>query len=72
VKHIVLFLAVVCAGASVVFLAAAKKAASEAYWATQICTAAGELCHRPLSLAVTAAALAALWLMVALASSFVD
>ena len=40
--------------------------------AEQICTAAGELCHRPLSLAVAAAALAALWLMVVLASSFVD
>jgi hypothetical protein len=70
VKHIILFLAVVCAGASFVFFAAA--AASGANWTTQICVAAGGLCQRPLSFAVAAAALAALWLMVALASSFVD
>jgi hypothetical protein len=71
-KYIIPFLVVACAGASFVFFAAARKPISDAYWATQICTAAGELCHRPLSLAVAAAALAALWLMVVLASSFVD
>jgi len=67
-----LFLAVVCAVASFVFLDAAKTAASGTRWAVQVCTAAGELCQRPLTFAVAAAALAALWLMVALASSFVD
>ena len=71
-RHIILFLAVVCAVASFVFSDAARAAAFGSNWATQVCTAAGELCHRPLSFAVAAAALAALWLMVTLASSFVE
>ena len=71
-KHIILFLAVVCAVASFVFPYAAKAAASGTHWAAQVCTAVGDLCHRPLSFAVAAAAFASLWLMVAIALSFVD
>jgi len=71
-KHIILFLAVVCAAASFVFFDAAKTATSGANWATQLCTAAGDLCHRPLAFALAAAALALLWLMLALASAFVQ
>jgi hypothetical protein len=62
-KHIILFLAVMCAGVSFV---------SRAHWATQVCTAVGDLCYRPLSFAVAAAALAALWLMVVVVQSFID
>jgi hypothetical protein len=36
---------------------------------TQACTAAGELCDRPLTFALAAAALTALWIMVMLASA---
>lgn len=68
-KHIILFLAVVCAAASFLFFVAAKTATSASHWATQVCTTAGELCHRPLTFALAAAALAALWLMLALASA---
>jgi hypothetical protein len=64
-KHIILFLAVMCAGLSFV-------ADSRAHWAIQVCTAVGDLCHRPLSFAVAAAALAALWIMVVLVQSFVE
>lgn len=71
-KHIILFLAVVCAVASFVFFYTARVTASGTHWATQVCTVVGDLCHRPLSFAVAAAALAALWLMVMLVSSFVD
>jgi hypothetical protein len=55
-KHIILFLAVMCAGVSFA-------ADSRAHWAPQVCTAVGDLCHRPLYSAVAAAAFAALWLM---------
>jgi hypothetical protein len=65
-KHIILFLGAVCAAASSIFFYAATAAASEAHWATQACTAVGDLCHRPLSFAVAAAAFASLWLMTAL------
>jgi hypothetical protein len=71
-KHIILFLAVICAGISFVFSYAARVTDSGAHWATQVCTAVGDLCHRPLSFAVAAAALAALWLMVVVVWSFVD
>jgi hypothetical protein len=64
-KYILLFLAVMCAGVSFA-------ADSRAHWATQGCTAVGDLCHRPLSFAVAAAALAALCLMVVVVQSFVD
>jgi hypothetical protein len=69
VKHVMLFLAVVCAGASFVFFDAAASGANST---AQVCLAAGELCQRSLTFAAAAAALAALWLMVALASSLVD
>jgi len=55
-----------------VFFYAATVVTSEAHWATQVCTAVGDLCHRPLSFAVAAAALASLWLMAALAAAFVE
>jgi hypothetical protein len=71
-KHIILFPGVVCAAASSVFFYAATVVASEAHWATQVCTAVGDLFHRPLSFAVAAAAFASLWHMIALAAVFVE
>jgi hypothetical protein len=71
-KHIILFLGVVCTAASSIFFYAATVLASEAHWAAQACTAVGDLCHRPLSFAVAAAAFASLWLMVAIAASLVE
>jgi hypothetical protein len=69
-KHFILFLAIMSGAASVLFAAAAEKAGSGAYWAGKICTAAGALCERPLSLGLAAAALMALWIMLAVTSSF--
>ena len=71
-KHIILFLGVVCAAASSLFFYAATVVAFETHWATQVCTAVGDLCHRPLSFAVAAAAFASLWLMVALTAAFAE
>jgi hypothetical protein len=71
-KHIILFLAVVCTAASSLFFYAATVIASETHWATQVCTTVGDLCHRPLSFAVAAAALASLWLMMRLAVAFAE
>jgi hypothetical protein len=71
-KHVILFLVVVCAAASSIFFYAATVISSEAHWATQVCTTVGDLCHRPLSFAVAAAALASLWLMMALAAAFAE
>ena len=69
-KHFILFLAIVSGAASLLFAAAAEKAGSGEYWAGQMCTAAGALCERPLSLGLAAAALMALWIMLAVTSSF--
>ena len=71
-KHIILFLVVVCTAVSCLSFYAATVIASETRWATQVCTAVGDLCHRPLSFALAAAALASLWLMVALAAAFAE
>jgi hypothetical protein len=57
---------------SFVFFDGARAAASGTNWTAQVCVAASELCHRPLSFAVAAAALGALWLMAALAASVFD
>ena len=71
-RHIILFLVVVCTAVSALFFYAATVMASETHWATQVCTAVGDLCHRPLSFAVAAAALASLWLMIALMAAFAE
>ena len=68
-KHFILFLAIVSGAASLLFSTAAEKAATGAYWASQMCTAVGALCERPLSLALAAATLMALWIMLAVTSS---
>jgi hypothetical protein len=71
-RHIILFLVVVCTAVSSLFSYTATVIASEAHWATQVCTAVGDLCHRPLSFAVAAAALTSLWLMMALPAAFAE
>jgi len=66
-KHCILLLAVVCAGASftclggtkenLTFFSAAKEAVSGVNWASQMCNTADWLCHSWLSLALAAAGL---------------
>jgi hypothetical protein len=70
-KHIILFMAAVCAVASFASFNSTRATASGANWATQLCLSAGDLCHRPLSFALAAAALASLWLFIALAAAFI-
>jgi hypothetical protein len=69
-KHIILVLAIACAGAAFLTSGGPTSAYSGIPWAVQACTAAGELCHRPLSFAVAAAALSAVWLMATLVAVF--
>jgi hypothetical protein len=81
-KHCILLLAFVCAGASFTCLSAtkenltffrvAKEAVSGANWASQMCNTADWLCHRPLSLALAAAGLAALWVLVMIVQAIVE
>jgi hypothetical protein len=81
-KHCILLLAVVCAGASftclsatkesLTFIGAAKEALSGVNWASQMCTTADWLCHRPLSLALAAAGLSALWVLVMIVKAIAD
>ena len=81
-KHGILFLAAVCAGASftclsrhkesLTFFSAAKEAVSGVSWASQMCDTAEFLCHRPLSLAFTAVGLAALWVLIAIVKAIFD
>jgi hypothetical protein len=58
-KHSILVLAIICAVVSFLSFGAPRVPYSDANWAFQACVAAGDLCHRPLSFAVAAAALAA-------------
>ena len=52
-KSFILFVAIVCGGASFLFFTAAKEA-SNASWATQVCRDAGWFCHNPQLLAFAA------------------
>jgi hypothetical protein len=71
-KNFILFLAIVCGGASFLFFTAAKQAADGPNWASQMCKAASSLCHSPQLLAFTAAGLGALWLVTILLSAIRD
>jgi hypothetical protein len=57
-KHFILFLAIIPGATSLLFSTLAGETASGAYWAYQVCTAAGE---RPMSLALLAGAMILLW-----------
>jgi hypothetical protein len=67
-KHSILVLAIVCAVVSFLSFGAPRVPYSDANWAFQVCETAGDLCHRPLLLAVAAAGLATIWLMATLAA----
>ena len=57
-KNFILFVAIVCGGASFLFFTAAKEASDGPNWASQVCKAANSLCHSPQLLAFTAAGFA--------------
>ena len=79
-KHCILLLAVVCAGASftsatkesLTFFSATKEAVPGVNWVGQMCNTADFLCHRPLSLALTATGLAALWALITIVKAIFD
>jgi hypothetical protein len=68
-KNVILFLAIVCGGATFVSFSAATHGTN---WAGQLCTAASPLCHSPLTLALAATGLVSLWIVVALFSAISD
>jgi hypothetical protein len=68
-KNFILVLAIVCAGAYVVFLSAAKEAADGPSWASDVCKSAQSLCHTPQQCLYVAAGLAALWLIAVFVSA---
>jgi hypothetical protein len=71
-RNFILFVAIVCGGASFLFFTAAKEAADGPNWASQTCKAASSLCHSPQLLAFAAAGLAALWLVAMFVSAIRD
>jgi hypothetical protein len=54
------------------FFTAAKEAADGPSWASDVCKAAGSLCHSPQQLAFVAAGLAALWIVAMFVSAIRD
>jgi hypothetical protein len=68
-KNFILVLAIVCAGAYVVFLTAAKEAADGPNWASDVCKVGRSFCHDPQLLVYGAAGLATLWLIAVFASA---
>ena len=71
-KNFILFVAIVCGGASFLFYTAAKQAPDGSDWAIQVCRAANSLCHSPQLLAFTAASLIALWVVAMFVSAIRD
>jgi hypothetical protein len=71
-RNFILFVAIVCGGASFLFFTAAKEVSDGPNWASQVCTAASALCHSPQLLAFAAAALAALWVLTMFVSAIRD
>jgi hypothetical protein len=72
VKNVILFLVIVCGGATFVSLTAATDAAVGVNWASQLCLAASPLCHSPVTLGLATAGLVSLWIFAALFSLFTN
>jgi hypothetical protein len=70
--NLILFLAIVCAGASYAFYTADGAVGNVPNWASDMCSAARMLCHQPEQLAFAAAGLAALWLVIKFVSAVRD
>ena len=69
-KKLILFLAVLCGGATVVAFMASTHAAVAASWTSQLCRATSPLCHSPVTLGLATAGLVSLWIFAALLSMF--
>jgi hypothetical protein len=72
VKNLILFLAIVCGGATVVSFTAETHASLDANWASQLCRAAIPVCQSPVTLALATAGLASVWILVALFSAITN
>jgi hypothetical protein len=71
-KNCVLLLAAACAVASFVFLGVANEAVPGVSLASQVCSTADWLCHRPFSLALAAAGLAGVWVLIMIIRTIFD
>jgi hypothetical protein len=73
-KSLILFLAILSAGASFMFSAAAKETADGPNWASSLCSASRSLslCQNPRQLTFVAAGLGALWLVMVFVSAIRD
>jgi hypothetical protein len=72
VKNLILFLAIVCGGATFVSFTAATHAAVDANWASQLCRAVFPVCHSPVTLALATAGLMSVWILAALFSAITN
>jgi hypothetical protein len=70
-KNFVLFLAILSAGASFMFSAAAGEAVNGPNWASNVCSATRSLsfCQNPQQFVLIAAGLGAFWLLMAFVSA---
>ena len=64
-RNFILFLAILCAGASFLFYTAAKEAPDGPNWASSVCASAKVFCREPSQLAYGAAGLVVLWVVIA-------
>jgi hypothetical protein len=71
-KNLILFLAIVCGGATVLSFMEATHAAVAASWTSQVCKAASPLCDSPVILGLATAGLASLWISAALFSAITN
>jgi len=69
---LLLFFAVVCAGASFAFFAANDAVGDVPNWANQVCSASRALCRYPERMAIAAASLAGLWILAIFVSAIRD
>ena len=68
-KSCILFLAILCAGAYVMFLTVAKEAADGPNWASDVCKITWSLCREPELLIYAAGGIAAFWLVMIFVSA---
>jgi hypothetical protein len=70
-KNLILFLAIVCGGITVMFYTAAKEAVDGPNWASNLCSASRSfsLCQNPQQLVFVTVGLAALWIVMTFLSA---
>ena len=67
-KNLILFLALLCGGATVLSFMTSMHAIAAASWAGEFCRTVGPLCQNPVALGLATAGLASLWISAMLVS----